>query len=779
MVDKYMEFILKNYKKIVLLFVIASIILGLLGILKLGINPDLTNIVKKGETKYSMLVDFLKKKASTNNLVVAMYTKGDVEGAKKALKVLKEKFENSGYVKYAVRFDAPELVVKYGIFSLNREGFNNIIGYLEKLRTGTSQSIVDFHFWRNLGVVLSEINTYMGEFVKRKGFNEYILVSPSGNLILMTFALKVSASDVGNTAKSIVALKKIANEIKREYGFDIKFTGGPMTTYESQLQVKKDFIYTTILSLVLISLLLYLTLGSIYSVFLLFLSMLSSMGISLGVYYILFRQINIVTSFVNAMVLGLGIDFGIHISSRVISKRRSKLDMESSIKFSIAEAFYPSLISGTTTAIAFLVMILTKSPALSQMGIMTAVGIAIYFLVMFLFLPSLYLLIKVKPRHFRIYDLLIMSADRLRRKKSAAVGVLVIALVLAYFGYRNAINYWYTPPGLISSNSESSQVWEDIKKSFKSVGLGDIAVAVEKFEDLENVENKLKESGMFSSVSSIIDVIGDLSEESTKRVKRFYGDLSTIVRDPIASTIFRRVGLYHDLIDMLRLISTSKDFNSILSEIEKDIPMFFYSYKGKRYFLIFLESKVDLYSNNNVKYVMETLYKMLPENKILGYPPLLYFVMKDARELITRITIYILIFIFGILLISVRKFYPALQMVLITILSIMATFGIASFMNIHVSFMTLLMVPIMLGIGIDGMIHIYHTVNTGKESIVQTEKAVSISLLTTIIAFGSFALARGGLLKEFGICVSVGLFVSLVLSIFVFLPMIERRKKDV
>ncbi|MCD6450218.1 MAG: RND transporter, partial [Thermotogaceae bacterium] len=142
--------------------------------------------------------------------------------------------------------------------------------------------------------------------------------------------------------------------------------------------------------------------------------------------------------------------------------------------------------------------------------------------------------------------------------------------------------------------------------------------------------------------------------------------------------------------------------------------------------------------------------------------------------------IYIIAFIFGILIISVRKFYPSLQMVLITILGIITAFGVVSFMGIHVSFMTLLMVPIMIGIGIDGMIHIYHTVQTEKESIIQTEKAVSISLLTTIIAFGSFALAKGGLLKEFGICVSIGLFLSLILPLFVFLPMIERRKeKDV
>ncbi len=776
MVDKFVDFVIKRKKLIISSILILTAVMGTLGFLFIGINPDLTDIVPKSKENYKMLVDFLKSKATSNVLTVALYTQGDVEGGKEALKTLKKEFEKTPYIKETMRFDVPELLIKYGIFTLKSGNIRDILNYFEKLRSTFNQAAVDFRFWKNMGLILNKVNAYIENYVKRKGFNEYIMVSPSGDLIIMNFLLKALVTDVGGTVEAVKALRKIAKSIQNRYGYTIKLTGGPVFTYESHIQVRKDFAYTTMLSLLFISLLLYLTLGSLRTVAYLFLSMLSAMAITVGAFYFIFGEINIITSFVNAMVIGLGIDFGIHLTTRLNARLRGKMELEEAIKHSIEETIAPSLISAATTASAFLVMLFSGSPAFSQMGIMASLGIAIFFAVMFLFIPALYSFGKMRPKVFHAFELFIRIVDIWRKRKIPVVVLIMIALALSYFGFMNISNYWYTPPGLAPSNSEAQKTFEDIRRSFKSLGLGDIVIAVKDFSELYKTENILKKDPLFSKTSSVIDIVGDLSKETAKKIREFYGDIFYVVKDPILSALFRKVGIYQEMIEMLKVVENSKSFSSILNELKKDLPMFFYDYEGKTYNLIYLQTRRDLYSNNMIKIVFDDLLKKVPKKSVLGYAMLFYNVMEDIQKSITEITVFISIVILLIVLVGSRSLKSSFFMLVVLILSIFTTFGMAYFLGIHSTFMTLLVIPIMIGIGVDSMIHLNHTVSTGKEDITRTEKAVSISMFTTIVAFGSFALARGKLLKEFGSTVAIGLFVSLVLSIFLFLPMIERRR---
>lgn len=776
MVDGYISFVIKHRRKIIAILLITMSILGTIGFLCIGINPDLTDIVPKAHPDYQLLVNFLKSKATSNVLTVVLYAEGDVEGGKEALKELKKRFEETGLIKETMRFDAPELLIKYGIFSLKTGNIRDILSYFERLKTSFNQAAVDFRLWRGVGLTLSRVDKYIEDYLRRKGFNEYIMVSPSGDLILMNFLLKPLVTDVGATVDAVKHLRKIAMKLEKERGYKIRFTGGPMVTYESHYQVKKDFTYTTLFSILLISILLYLTLGSFRTVGYLFLSMLTAMFITVGIFYFAFREINIVTSFVNAMVLGLGIDFGIHIATRINAKLREHREIKDSLKEAIAETFVPSFISAATTASAFLTMMFSGSPAFSQMGLMSALGIAIFFLVMFLMIPAMYAFGKMKPKVFRGFEVAIRVVDIFRKRKGAVFALFFIALVLSYFGVMNISNYWYTPPGLVPSQAESQITFEDIKRGFKNVGLGEIVIAVDKLEKIGKIENKLKSDPTFSSVVSVFDLVGDLSKETAEKIKKVYGDIVYVVRDPILSALFRRIGIYQEIIEMLKVIESSSSFSSIMGELEKDLPMFFYEYKGKKYYLIYVEPRRNMYAENGIKFVFDRLLKLLPHEMILGYPMLFYKVMEDIRKSIVEITVFISLTIMLIILMGTKSLKNSFMMIVVISLAILSAFGVAYFLGIHSSFMTLLVIPIMVGIGVDGMVHLNHTVTTGKEDITRTEKAVSISMFTTIVAFGSFSMARGKLLQEFGSSVAIGLFISLLLSIFLFLPMIERRR---
>jgi len=166
----------------------------------------------------------------------------------------------------------------------------------------------------------------------------------------------------------------------------------------------------------------------------------------------------------------------------------------------------------------------------------------------------------------------------------------------------------------------------------------------------------------------------------------------------------------------------------------------------------------------------------LSKYKLFGYPVVFYKTMESARDFILKSSLIVFLAIFVLLILDMKSIKIPLISVVLVALSALISLGVAYLDNIRVSFMTLLMIPTLVGIGVDGMIHVFHSARKNKEVLLRTEKAVTLSILTTITAFGSFALSKGQLLKEFGIVIAMGLISCWVFTMFVFLPMLRRWK---
>jgi predicted RND superfamily exporter protein len=124
--------------------------------------------------------------------------------------------------------------------------------------------------------------------------------------------------------------------------------------------------------------------------------MVIGMCMTLGLAGLLVGEINIVTSFVNAMVLGLGIDYGIHVMTRIGEYSRL-MEIKESVKETLSELLKPSLTALLTTIGAFGSMYLGLSRPFVQMATFSIVGMSCFYLTMMLFLPSLVVTLKVRP----------------------------------------------------------------------------------------------------------------------------------------------------------------------------------------------------------------------------------------------------------------------------------------------------------------------------------------------------------------------------------------------
>lgn len=117
--------------------------------------------------------------------------------------------------------------------------------------------------------------------------------------------------------------------------------------------------------------------------------LLPGIVLTLGTVRLLYQDLNLVTSSFVAVLLGLGIDFSVHLIARYNEAGREGESVESAIETSMVRSG-PGVGTGAlVTAAAFLTTATTDFTAYAELGLITAVGLVIIVVVTFTLLPPL------------------------------------------------------------------------------------------------------------------------------------------------------------------------------------------------------------------------------------------------------------------------------------------------------------------------------------------------------------------------------------------------------
>ncbi|HHL39933.1 MAG TPA: hypothetical protein ENJ37_05455 [Deltaproteobacteria bacterium] len=109
---------------------------------------------------------------------------------------------------------------------------------------------------------------------------------------------------------------------------------------------------------------------------------------TLAAAYLLFGGLNIVSSVVAAMLMGLGIDYAIHLCNRVEEEYARAGDVRAAMERAWP-AVLPAVATGAaTTALAFSTIVLTSFRGLHELGLVAAIGVAAAFLSTVFFLGA-------------------------------------------------------------------------------------------------------------------------------------------------------------------------------------------------------------------------------------------------------------------------------------------------------------------------------------------------------------------------------------------------------
>jgi uncharacterized protein len=102
----------------------------------------------------------------------------------------------------------------------------------------------------------------------------------------------------------------------------------------------------------------------------------------------LIGSFNPVTQIIPVLLIGLGVDYGIHLTSRYREEIGNGHDVDGAIGRAIGTVGVALALATVTTAIGFLTNIFNPVPALKDFGVLSAVGIVVSFLLMLTFVPA-------------------------------------------------------------------------------------------------------------------------------------------------------------------------------------------------------------------------------------------------------------------------------------------------------------------------------------------------------------------------------------------------------
>ena len=660
-------------------------------------------------------------------------------------------------------------------------------------------------------------------------------VEGSRQFIILDPVLDYATLSGGEAA--IGAIYRIRDELglHKTNGVTVRLTGDVVLNYENLVQVNRGMGLTTLISFLLVAIALVIGLGSRRLVFASLVTLLMGFIWTLGFAIAFVGRLNLISVAFGVLFIGLGIDYGIQYCLRYRELIASGLGHHEAI-VGTAKGLGVSLrLCTVAAAIGFFSFLPTPYTGVSELGLIAGTGMFINLFATLTILPALLTLLPLKKAGVKG-----LVASRpfyqtpYKHAKAIILGAIVIGIGAVLLVPK--LYFDYNPLSLYNPRSEAVLTIEELFKNEMtcpwtiSVLAGNAKQAGEMAARLKGLK-EVKEAISISSFvpedqSSKLAILSDIALfmppglETMKPQKLSYeknvASLESLEASltRVLSTAPKENGGY--ITSLTRLHRSLEGFKRMLQGPEKrkeafdkleqmvlsNLPVLFHDLETSLRASAVKES--DLPRELRSRYVApDGRYRVevFPKENILRTASLKRFVkavralapnstdtpvtIQEAGNAVVRsfllATLYALLAITLYLLIELRSISDTFLVLLPLMLSLLITGASSVILDIPFNFANVIVIPLLLGSGVEGIYLIHRFRNdpppSGNMLETSTARALFFSTLTTILSFSalSFSSHRGmaSMGKLLTICIG-----SLMITTLVFLPAVLKFVKS-
>lgn len=347
--------------------------------------------------------------------------------------------------------------------------------------------------------------------------------SPDENMLTFSLVPSYEAEDIELIYRSVHGVKAIIDEVEKEIdGIEIGLGGEISWVVARHEGVSSDMMLPTLMALLLIILLFFFSFSKIRKVMLAVLALVIGIIISLGAIALTFSQITMITSIFAVILLGLGIDFGIHLISNYDDFRLKGQDTHQAMRNAMSTGGAPIILGGITTSCAFIALgIFSSSPAVSEFGIVAGMGIILTLLSMVVLLPTLIILFggsgELKKSKWRpmIDFSFLANLGKIIEKYPVVALSLAILLTLSAVIYipKNVIDY--DPMNNSPRNHPITETQRKIIDKMKVAPFVSFSIS-DSLEELRKMADQFRQEYLVARVASASDFFPPKEEEEER-----------------------------------------------------------------------------------------------------------------------------------------------------------------------------------------------------------------------------------------------------------------------
>ena len=583
-------------------------------------------------------------------------------------------------------------------------------------------------------------------------------------------------------------------------GLDVLITGRAAYVAEISLSMRYDIVATLASSVLLVGIIFFIGFGRWLPLLGMGFSLLLACVVGLAGGLLAFGRLHMVAVGFCAILVGLGVDFAILIFGRYQQARIDGEDYQQSIATAVAKLGRAVFFGALTTAVGFLALILSGSMGFSQLGVLIAIGIFFAGLfmctILFLFVGQW----QAPPRHdwtFEVAKKYVHWAVDRPKPKMIVAGAILLILTAVGFSPIPPLRFEASARSLEPKNSRAGQALAAIMEKMPTrwepvlaiVRAHDAQALHDAWQKISAQWAELQRAGRIKGFSTptALCLSPAWMEKNREAIRNV--NFST-VRENLERSL-NEEGFAPDsfapafkLVDDLQsLARPDTPLPNWRSQLPKSSSWWFLV---DRYFAKDPLLTTGFATTNEPVTTHAQREELGRELPVAGVPMILSgwaYALADLQPWSHRqlliISALMALFDVGLLAILYRDFRLWLIQIITLAFGIGAMIATMKLLNLHLNLLNVLSFRLVLAIGVDYGIYVVLVWQKTRElehDVAGVIKPVILAGLTAVSGFGSLAWARNPSISGLGIACAIGIFWSLLATIFFELPAIAAAK---
>ena len=528
------------------------------------------------------------------------------------------------------------------------------------------------------------------------------------------------------------------------------------------------------------------------------------------------------------LVLGLGIDYAIHLQRAYVTIREEYPEPAEAWARACTRLGVPLVLAVITTVAAFLANVLSPLPPLATFGLALAIGVICAFLSATLVVGSLHIIFDAPLRNSSKNSITLPRSTNflVRIQQKQQVPIILVAIIISGLSIAGAstLETDFDLADFIDSDMPIMSVRDELSTSYDSAGWKMVYILMEPLDgenvipDDEILLNQLR--GLHADLESNHDVVGTDGRTSSPSYDGPYVVLrDAILRDSsfgdaynmevFAGEVFMKdhngqldLGAAFSNLSINQSVADALSGETWFDRVQNTVNL-----QGEDIVHLRTEVRVEAATSSQSKRVVDNFERMVGSEDesgtfratlsghgkihITGDLVILQTVLEGLSESQFESTLISLVVSCVVLLILTRRVLPAIIVLFPVGLSSLWVVGSMAALGLKWNVLTVMVTALTLGIGIDYSIHMWRRFEVELErhenhwealraALSTTGVALILSALTTAFGFLVLLYSPMPVIQDFGLITAVTVFFSLILALIllpVLVEMAERGKE--